>query len=358
MTRAWRNPAWRFPVAVCCLCIVLLPAAGGAHVTATGLAVVQTNEREVSYHLTVVPSELPETAAQLLTRAMAGSRSDAERLAEAMRRAVVIGVDGVPCRPGRVVIQDIGAGVKALLDYAVHCPTSPGRLELEENWVDLFGEHYVTIATIRSVSGGGEHLIGPGSPRIVVDFGAPSPVGLAGFIRLGIAHILTGCDHLLFLFALLVGAGNFWRVLAIASMFTLAHSITLSLAVLGLVHAPASIVEPLIALSIIWVAVENMRGEGRPWHRFPVAFAFGLVHGFGFADALSPLSLTGWSLVRALAGFNLGVELGQAVAISLALPVMILVGRLTQAVLVYRYASLAVAAAGAYWLAERISIEL
>jgi hydrogenase/urease accessory protein HupE len=257
----------------------------------------------------------------------------------------------------RIAIQDIGAGLKALVEYALHCPAVPGRLELEENWADLFGAHYVTIATIRSPSGGGEHLLGPGSPRTVVDFGAPSPGGLAGFIRLGIEHILTGYDHLLFLFALLVGATNFWRVLGIASMFTLAHSITLSLAVLGLVHAPASVVEPLIALSIIWVAVENMRGESRLWHRFAVTFAFGLVHGLGFADALSPLSLAGWSLVRALAGFNLGVELGQAVAISLVLPVMIVVGRLARAALVYRYASLAVAATGAYWLVERISFE-
>jgi hypothetical protein len=80
-------------------------------------------------------------------------------------------------------------------------------------------------------------------------------------------------------------------VLGIASMFTLAHSITLSLAVLGLVHAPAAVVEPLIAVSIIWVAVENMLGAGRLWRRFAVAFVFGLVHGLGFADALSPLVL-------------------------------------------------------------------
>jgi hypothetical protein len=103
----------------------------------------------------------------------------------------------------------------------------------------IVGAHYLTIATIRS-PGGGEHLLGPESPQITVDFGLPSPGGLAGFIRLGIEHILTGYDHLLFLFALLVGATSFWRVLGIASMFTLAHSITLSLAVLGLVHMPGN----------------------------------------------------------------------------------------------------------------------
>jgi hypothetical protein len=349
--------AWRSLITFCCLVIGLMPAALDAHVTATGLALVEVNDREVGYRLTVVPSELPESASQLLSRAMAGSRPDAEQVAEAMQRAVLVHVDGAPCRPGRVVIQDVGASLKVLLDYALHCPSAPGRLELEEDWADLFGEHYQTIVTIRSPQGGGEHLLGAGSARISVDLGIPSPGGLAGFVRLGVDHILTGYDHLLFLFALLAGAANLWRVLGIASMFTLAHSLTLSLAVLGLVRAPAAVVEPLIALSIIWVAAENMLGAGRLWRRFAVAFVFGLVHGLGFADALSPLALAGWSLVRALAGFNLGVELGQVIAIGVVLPIMLVIGRLTSAVLVYRYASLAVAAAAAYWFVERIGFE-
>ena len=348
---------WRAAVVVGGLVLGLLSGVAGAHVTATGLAVVTVDDREISYRLTVVPSELPEAASRLLGRAMAGSRPDAEQLAEAVRRAVVIYVNGAPCRPGRIAVQDVGAGLKTLLDYALHCAAAPGRFGLEEDWAELFGAHYQTIATIRSAQGGGEHLLGPGSPRISVDMGTPSPTGLTGFVHLGVEHILTGYDHLLFLFALLAGAANFWQVLGIASIFTLAHSITLSLAVLGLVHAPAAVVEPLIALSIIWVAVENMLGASRLWRRFAITFVFGLVHGLGFADALSPLALAGWPLVRALAGFNLGVELGQIIAISLVLPILIIIGRLASAVLVYRYASLAVAATGAYWFVERIGFE-
>ena len=105
-----------------------------------------------------------------------------------------------------------------------------------------------------------------------------------------------------------------------------------------------------IAVSVLIAALGNVapvfRGRGG-WDRaWLMAFVFGLVHGLGFADALTPLALTGRSLVRALAGFNLGVELGQAMAICLMLPIMLLIGRLARAVLVYRYASLAVAAAG------------
>ncbi len=348
--------ARRIPVIVWCLIIGLLPFAARAHVTATGLAVVTVDDREVTYRLTVVPPDLPEPAGQLLIRSMAGSRPEAQRLAEVMRHAVMVRVDGAPCRPGRITIQDVGVGFTARLEYVLHCPAAPGRLELEEDWANLFGAHYMTIATIHSPQGGGEHVLGEGSPRASVDLGTPSPSSLAGFIDLGVMHILTGYDHLLFLFALLVGASNFWRVLGIASMFTLAHSITLSLAVLGVVHAPSAIVEPLIAVSIIWVAVANIFAEGGLRHRLAVTFVFGLVHGLGFADALSLLSLAGWSLVGALAGFNLGVELGQAIAIGLVLPVMLVIRRLARAALVYRYASLATAMAGAYWLVERISL--
>ena len=85
-----------------------------------------------------------------------------------------------------------------------------------------------------------------------------------------------------------------------------------------------------------------------------MTFGFGLVHGLGFADALAPLALRGWGLVRALGGFNLGVELGQAIAIGIALPAMLTIGRLTRAAWAYRAASLAAAAAGCWWLAERL----
>src|SRR5262249_55363571 len=165
------------------------------------------------------------------------------------------------------------------------------------------GPHYRTIATIATPRGSAEYVLGEETRRASVDFGAAVPSGF-GFVRLGVSHILTGYDHLLFLLALLIGAANVWRVLGIITVFTLAHSITLSLAVLGFVHAPGAIVEPLIAASIVWVAVGNLFGQGRHWDRLMVTFLFGLVHGLGFADALSELSLSGWPMTRALVGFN------------------------------------------------------
>jgi hydrogenase/urease accessory protein HupE len=334
------------------LCVALVASPAAAHVTATGLAQVTADGATITYRLTVLPVDLPEETAQLLMRAAGGSRPDAERIAEAVRTHVTVRVDAVPCRPGRVLVRATEVGViKLTIDYALRCASEPGRLELEEDWTGFFGEHYRTIATVQALRASGEYVLGEDARQASVDFGTPPPSGLAGFIRLGVEHILTGYDHLLFLLALLIGASSLWRVLGIVTAFTLAHSITLSLAALGLVHVPGSVVEPAIAASIVWVALENL--FGRNSRRLAVTFLFGLVHGLGFADALSQIALAGWPLARALVGFNVGVELGQAAAICLALPAVLYVRTRPYAALFYRVASLTVAAVGAYWLIER-----
>jgi hypothetical protein len=335
--------------------LALLTTPAVAHVTATGLAAVVVEGNAVIYRLTLVLSELPADAAQLLMHAASGERADAERVADALRRDVVIRVAGEACAPGRIVIRGSDVGEpKVFLEYGLRCGGAPGRLDLEEDWTDFLGPHYRTIATITTPRGGGEYVLGEETRRASVDFGAPAPSGFFGFVRLGVEHILTGYDHLLFLLALLIGAASFWRVLGVVTAFTLAHSITLSLAVLGLVHAPGAIVEPLIAVSIVWVAVGNLFGPNRPWDRLAVTFLFGLVHGLGFADALSQLALSGWPLVRALVGFNSGVEVGQAIAVSVALPALLYVGTLKRAAMMVRAASSAVAVVGAYWFVERV----
>jgi len=347
--------AWRAAIGLTALTLTAAPAA--AHVTATGLAEIAVDDTAITYRLTVVLAELPEAAAQMLRQATSGDRSAAERIAEALRNHVVLRVENEVCRPGRILIQGSDVGTPtAILVYNLRCDRAPGRLGIEEDWTELFGPHYRTIVTIATPAGRGEFALGEETKRASVDFGARAPGGLWSFIRLGVEHILTGYDHLLFLLALLVGASSLWRVLSIVTAFTLAHSITLSLAVTGAVRAPSAIVEPLIAATILWVAVENIRGETRLWHRFAITFLFGLVHGLGFADALIELALSGWPLVRALVGFNLGVELGQAIAVCVALPALFYIATLGRARLIFRCTSLAVAGVGAYWLVQRLAI--
>jgi hydrogenase/urease accessory protein HupE len=152
-----------------------------------------------------------------------------------------------------------------------------------------------------------------------------SPFAVAGtYFALGVEHILTGFDHLLFVLGLLILAGRSWRLLATVTAFTVAHSVTLALATLGVVHVPQAPVEAAIALSIAFVAVEILRsrmGQAGLAARSPwvVAFAFGLLHGFGFAGALAETGLPENHIPLALLFFNLGVEAGQLLFIAAVL---------------------------------------
>jgi hydrogenase/urease accessory protein HupE len=156
----------------------------------------------------------------------------------------------------------------------------------------------------------------PSSPSFVVEPSAGAGEVTRTYLVLGVQHILLGVDHLLFVLALLLVVKGLRRVVATLTAFTIAHSITLAAATLGLVHVPGPPVEAVIALSIIFVAAEIVHGiQGRPGltARWPwvVAFTFGLLHGFGFAGALSEIGLPQNAILLALFFFNIGVELGQ-----------------------------------------------
>jgi hydrogenase/urease accessory protein HupE len=146
--------------------------------------------------------------------------------------------------------------------------------------------------------------------RARVSAGAPSMAEQwGGFVRMGAEHILTGYDHLLFLFALVLAGGSMRSLALAVTSFTVAHSVTLALAVLGLAAPPGQWVEPAIALSVAYVGAENLwaRPAARPWITFP----FGLVHGFGFAGALADIDIPRVQMPWALLSFNIGVEIGQ-----------------------------------------------
>jgi hydrogenase/urease accessory protein HupE len=177
------------------------------------------------------------------------------------------------------------------------------------------------------------------------------------FLVLGIEHILTGYDHLLFLFALLVVCRDLRSIATVITCFTLAHSITLALAALDIVKLSPRIVEPMIAASIAYVGIENMiRGDVPKW-RWLIAFSFGLVHGLGFADALKEFGIASgqFGIVLPLVGFNLGVEIGQLSVAAIVLPILWQLRR--HPTFVRRWVpacSVLVALAGSYWMIERI----
>ncbi len=175
------------------------------------------------------------------------------------------------------------------------------------------------------------------------------------FIVLGIEHILTGFDHLVFLLALLLFGGSFREAAKIITSFTVAHSISLALATFNVIHLSSSVVEPLIAASIIYVGLENIFRREIKW-RWLLTFAFGLIHGLGFATVLRDLGIgsdIGQTVVPLLS-FNFGVELGQIAIAALVLPLIWKLKRRPSFIPVYVPAcSIVLALLGGYWLIER-----
>jgi hypothetical protein len=186
------------------------------------------------------------------------------------------------------------------------------------------------------------------------------------YLRLGIEHIWGGIDHLLFVLGLLLLVRGWRRVVATVTAFTVAHSLTLAAATLGFVHVPQQPVEAAIALSIVFVAAEIVRSrQGKPglaarW-LWMIAFAFGLLHGFGFASALNHVGLPQNAIPVALLFFNLGVEAGQLLFIGAVLGVVGLALKLAQRATIspppwaWRVPPYAIGSIAAFWLIQRVA---
>ncbi len=184
------------------------------------------------------------------------------------------------------------------------------------------------------------------------------------YLLLGTEHILLGVDHLLFVFALLLIVSSTRRLIVTITAFTIAHSITLASATLGFIHVPQQPVEAVIALSILFLAVEIVHGKnGHPGAaaRWPwlIAFIFGLLHGFGFAGALAEVGLPQQAIPLALIFFNIGVEFGQILFVATIVIIGWILHRLRQPALLERSETIAIYTIGSlssFWLFERISL--
>lgn len=230
-----------------------------------------------------------------------------------------------------------------------------GGLELSD--VDV-------LVRLKDLSGASQNMrLTKSAPSFVVEV-APGSLEVAGtYTLLGIEHILKGVDHLLFVLSLLILVTGTSRLLTTITAFTLAHSITLAGATLGFFSVPGPPVEAMIALSIVFVASEILHGyQGRPGltARYPwvVSFTFGLLHGFGFASALSEVGLPQSAIPVALLFFNVGVELGQLIFVS---GVFLLIGlyRMTRINLpggAARIVPYAIGSVAMFWVIQRVSL--
>jgi hydrogenase/urease accessory protein HupE len=202
-------------------------------------------------------------------------------------------------------------------------------------------------------------ILHPNAAQFTVDPSGGAPP-LAGYLRLGIEHILTGTDHLLFVLGLLLIVRGTGRIVKTITAFTIAHSITLALAALGYVHVPQAPVEAVIALSILFLASEIMRKfsgargltETYPWL---IAFIFGLLHGFGFAGALAEVGLPPNDIPLALLLFNVGVEVGQLVFVAAVLCIVWIGRRFATPAWLPTAGAYGIGAMSAFWVIQRVA---
>ncbi|MEB3103918.1 HupE/UreJ family protein [Ferviditalea candida] len=240
-------------------------------------------------------------------------------------------------------------------DLSLSYPNASNSKGIEVDYEIFFDDNDVMHRNIAAYQWEGKEgqFVFNGSDRLM-ELGKANLIGQAWrLIQLGFRHIMIGLDHILFVVALVLTSKNFRSVLKVATVFTLAHSVTLGLTAFHVLYAAPEIVEPLIALSIAYVAVEAFffsESKVRPF----VVFGFGLVHGIGFAGALRMTGAIKASSLLTLAAFNIGVELGQLLIISLLLPVLLYIRKFNWGRSVQMTAIATVFAFGIFWYMERM----
>lgn len=236
-----------------------------------------------------------------------------------------------------------------------HRPGARIGVVLHEGLFELFGQDHTNLVVLQAGTELQQAVLSLAARSQDFRIGQPRRLAsqLQGFAWLGIKHICLGYDHLAFLLALVIIGGRLLQLVKIVTAFTVAHSVTLILAALQVITLPPRLVEAGIAFTIAYVAAENLIRPSLA-HRWILTFAFGLVHGFGFANVLRELGLPSQGLVASLLAFNVGVELGQLALVALLFPLSLWLARAPSGARVVRVVSALILACGLGWLIERV----
>ncbi len=332
VTRTAPTPA----ILALALAIVTLatPRIAHAHQASSAYVSVMVDGRDVSLDVRLASEDLgePSGLSPLVVPTRVQFEHRTARASEYVRARFRVRLGDVDCplaSAGSRIAMRAEAADRFDVTFALRarCNRQIDSLSLrDELFFDIDPRHQALVS-VRAFGGTQSHVLNSGRRDLIIA-GTPSRFAQAReYAVLGVEHILTGYDHLAFLLALLVLAATRPRregiaqVLAVVTAFTVAHSITLALAVTGVVRLPSRVVESAIAASIAWVALENvLRPTVRA--RWPVTFAFGLVHGLGFASALAETGLPSRGTALALVSFNVGVEVGQLAVVALVFPLL------------------------------------
>ena len=279
-------------------------------------------------------------------------------LARMLASRLALVADGDTLRPRWIGATTVGERRAVAFDWSASWAREPARLRIEGGLFPYDPQHETYLNVYES--GALRHQDQLDRERTRYDHYTGTRQGSLAVLRVfllsGIHHIFIGPDHVLFIVGLLLLGGSALRLLKIVTAFTLAHSVTLALATMGLVTPPPRLIEPAIAVSIVAVGISNLRArpggaDGRAW----AALGFGFIHGFGFASVLRDFGLPREALGISLFAFNAGVEVGQACIVALVAPPLALLGRRAPgpARRVVVAGSIVVALAGAWWFVER-----
>ncbi len=320
-------------LAVALVLTLALPSSAHAHAgDATGFASITVADATVRY--TYTPT--------------ATSSAAADQLPALLRQHLQVTADGKPCLTDQA----------ETLVIVFQCASAAQQIMVEDHLAQVLGDTHHVIALFTWNGGSQSHSFSGKTPTAVVKLTASSihsASSASSFFPLGVEHIATGYDHLLFLLALILCGGNLKSLIKIITAFTVAHSITLGAAALELISLPSVLVEAVIALSIAYVAFENLFPRFALSRRWTISFAFGLVHGFGFSSVLQETGLPRDNLVWALLNFNLGVEAGQLIAVLIAVPALLWLKKQNYEQRVIRGLSWLVMLAGLGWFIERLT---
>ncbi|HEX4403362.1 MAG TPA: HupE/UreJ family protein [Polyangia bacterium] len=248
-----------------------------------------------------------------------------EAVARALTGGLTVDADGAAC-PGtldRAWAMEAEGGVVFQIHFT--CAATPRRLTLAAPMLDALAPGHRHMARVFRVGNAQVQVLDRAHATWTLSDARPTSSAAAlawSMLKLGVEHILTGADHLVFLFGLILVGGRVRSIALAVTAFTVAHSITLALAALSIFAPSPRLVEPAIALSIAYVGVENffVTDARRRWR---ITFPFGLIHGFGFASALREIALPRAQVPVALVSFNLGVELGQLGVLAIVLPLVL-----------------------------------
>jgi hydrogenase/urease accessory protein HupE len=339
-----------FSAAACCL----LAITAEAHDPGLSAAHLQIERGRLAAHLTFARSDLESlTAAK---PALPESLDWRVRLEQLATSALEIKTDERPIAATALAttLDESTGAVHFEIVFAIGAGTTLG---VRSPLIRVLPRGHRQYISIKDAGGDliGERMLDATNDAFELSLAqTASETSFRQFVVLGVEHILTGYDHLAFLLGLLIAGASLGAVARIITSFTVGHSITLALATLDLVGISPSVVEPIIAASIVYVGLENiLRRDLR--RRWLLTFGFGLVHGFGFASALKELGIgSGMGAAVPLLSFNLGVELGQIAIAALVLPVIWKVKQRPAFVLRFAPAcSFLISLAGTVWLLQR-----